>query len=205
MAGKIDFKKVLKGLYSPTKSKGFHLVDVPPMRFLMVDGKGDPNSAPQYTQAVEALYALAYALKFASKTQLEKDYVVPPLEGLWWSKDMNTFHTREKSAWEWTMMLMVPDWIGPAIIDAGFAKVKKTKARAALDQVRVETHEEGRAAQILHVGPYDAEGPVLKDLHERFLPENGYGKTGKHHEIYLSDPRKAAPERLRTILRQPVK
>jgi hypothetical protein len=205
VADKVDFKKSLKQLYAPTKSKGFHVVDVPAMRFLMIDGKGDPNSAPEYRQAVEALYALAYALKFASKTQLDKDYVVPPLEGLWWAKDMNTFITREKSKWEWTMMMMIPEWIGPAMIDAGFAKVRAKKFVPALADVRVESYQEGRAVQILHVGSYDDEGAVLSALHNRYLPENGYVMTGKHHEIYLSDPRKVAPEKLKTVLRQPVK
>lgn len=202
---KIDFKKQLKHLYGPTAHMGIHLVDVPAMRLLMVDGHGDPNTVPAYREAVETLYAVAYALKFASKKQLEKDYVVPPLEGLWWSSDMASFLTREKDKWDWTMMIMVPEWIGPAMIAKTIEAVRRKKAPPALDRLRVETLEEGRAAQVLHIGPYDDEGPVLKKLHDEFLPQTGLIRVGKHHEIYLSDPRKADPSRLRTILRQPVK
>ena len=202
---RIDFRKHLKALYGPTRKQGFHLVDVPMMRFLMVDGHGDPNVTPAYREAVETLYGVAYALKFASKKQLEKDYVVPPLEGLWWSRDMKSFLTREKGKWDWTMMIMVPEWIGPAMIETTIDTVKRKKAPPALDRLRVEPLEEGRAVQVLHIGPYDAEGPVLEKMHNEFLPENGLALTGKHHEIYLSDPRRAAPEKLRTILRQPVK
>lgn len=202
---KIDFKKTLKALYAPTAKQGFHILDVPPMRYLMVDGAGDPNSAPAYTEAVETLYPVAYAIKFASKADLGRDYTVPPLEGLWWSRDMSDFVARRKDRWEWTMMLMVPEWVGPAMIDAAIAKVRKTKAPPAIDRLRVEVLEEGRCVQVLHIGPYDDEGPVLEKLHDEFVPQNGFKLTGKHHEIYLSDPRKVAPEKLKTILRQPVK
>lgn len=202
---KIDFKKQFKDLYGPTRRQGIHLVTVPAMRFLMVDGHGDPNTVLAYAQAVETLYAVAYALKFASKKQLEKDYVVPPLEGLWWSSDMASFLSREKDKWDWTMMIMVPEWIGPAMIDKTIDAVRKKKAPSALDRLRVETLEEGRAAQVLHIGPYDDEGPMLKKLHDEFLPQNELIRVGKHHEIYLSDPRRADPSKLKTILRQPVK
>ena len=112
---KDDFKRDLKHLYRPS-AKAFAVIDVPPMQFLMIDGHGDPNTAPEYGEALEALYAVAYKLKFMSKVELEKDYVVPPLEGLWWADDMETFDVqREKSAWDWTMMIMQPDWITPAM------------------------------------------------------------------------------------------
>jgi hypothetical protein len=205
MADKTDFRKVMKALYAPTARQGFHLVDVPAMRFLMVDGKGDPNTAAAYTNAVETLYSVAYAIKFASKTELERDYVVPPLEGLWWADDMSTFLTRQKGKWKWTMMLMVPEWIGPKMIDAAIAKVRKKKAPKALGKLRVEVLEEGRAVQVLHIGSYDAEGPVLEAMHGEFIPRHGLTMTGTHHEIYLSDPRKVAAEKLKTILRQPVR
>ncbi|WP_404402921.1 GyrI-like domain-containing protein [Pelagibacterium halotolerans] len=202
---KIDFKKSLKALYGPTKARGIHLVDVPPMRFLMVDGTGDPNTAKRYTEAVETLYAVAYALKFASKKQLEKDYAVPPLEGLWWSKDMAAFTAREKDKWSWTMMLMVPDWVGPRMIDDAITRTRKKKAPPALDRLRVEVFEEGQAIQVLHVGSYDDEGPLIAKMHEEATGAHGLSLTGKHHEIYLSDPRRVAPEKLKTIIRQPVK
>lgn len=202
---KIDFRTYLKPLYGPTRRQGFHLVDVPTMRFLMIDGHGDPNTEKAYREAVETLYGVAYALKFASKRQLERDYTVPPLEGLWWSRDMKSFLTREKDKWDWTMMIMVPDWIGPAMIATTIDTIKRKKAPAALDRLRVEPLDEGRAVQVLHVGPYDDEGPVLEKLHGEYLPANGLAPTGKHHEIYLSDPRRASPDKLKTILRQPVK
>ena len=202
---KTDFKKHLKTLYGPTMRMGIHLVEVPAMRFLMIDGHGNPNTERSYAEAVETLYSVAYALKFASKKQLERDYVVPPLEGLWWASDMESFLTREKDKWDWTMMIMVPDWLGPAMIEKTIGTVRVKKAPPALDRLRVEKLEEGRAAQVLHIGPYDDEGPVLEKLHAEFLPQNGLKPVGKHHEIYLSDPRRANPGRLKTILRQPVK
>lgn len=201
---KVDFKKHLKSLYGPTKTSGLHVVDVPTMRFLMIDGHGDPNVEVAYREAVETLYGVAYALKFASKTQLDRDYTVPPLEGLWWAADMESFVVRQKDKWDWTMMIMVPDWIGPAMIASTIDAVRKKKEPPALDLLRVEALEEGRAVQVLHIGPYDEEGPVLARMHQ-FVSDNGWVMTGKHHEIYLGDPRKSAPEKLRTILRQPIK
>jgi len=200
---KIDFKKTMKEFYNPPKK--FGTVDLPEMQFIMVDGHGDPNTAQEYTEAVEALYAVAYKMKFISKKTLEKDYVVPPLEGLWWAEDMNTFITRDKSAWDWTMMIMVPDWITVEIFDDAIEQVRKKKALASLDKVRLEKYHEGLSVQIMHVGSYDDEGPVLAKMHAEFIPENGYVENGKHHEIYLSDPRRVAPEKLKTVLRQPLR
>ena len=202
---KVDFKKELKHLYRPS-AKAFTVVDVPPMQYLMVDGHGDPNTAQAYQEAVEALYAVAYKLKFMSKRQLEKDYVVPPLEGLWWAEDMETFTVgRDKSAWDWTMMIMQPDWITPQMFDEAVQQVQKAKGLPALPRLRLETYHEGLAVQILHLGSYDDEGPTLQRMHDEFIPQGGYQMAGKHHEIYLSDPRKVAPEKLRTVLRQPVR
>jgi hypothetical protein len=201
----IDYKKELKHLYNPTK-KTFTVVDVPPMNYLMIDGHGDPNTAQDYKDAVEALYAVAYKLKFASKKELEKDYVVPPLEGLWWAEDMETFTTsRDKSAWDWTMMIMQPEWITQEMVDQIVDQVGKKKDLPALPKLRLETYHEGLAVQIMHVGSYDDEGPTLHRMHDEFMPQNGYEPAGRHHEIYLGDPRKVAPEKLRTVLRQPVR
>jgi len=200
---KVDFKKTLKHLYNPPKK--FVVVDVPEMQFLMVDGHGDPNTAQAYREAVEALYAVAYKIKFLSKKALEKDYTVPPLEGLWWAEEMESFITRDKSQWDWTMMIMTPEWIGQEIFADAVAQARKAKNPAALDKVRLERYHEGLSAQIMHVGSYDDEGPVLSRMHGEFMPENGYCENGKHHEIYLSDPRRVAPEKLKTVLRQPVK
>ena len=201
---KIDFKKELKHLYQPSAKK-FEVVDVPPMNFLMIDGHGDPNTAQEYQDAVEALYAVAYALKFMSKKQKGMDYVVPPLEGLWWVENMEEFSTDDKSAWDWTMMVMQPESVTQEMFEAALEQVEKKKNLPALPKLRLETYHEGLAVQILHIGSYDDEGPTIAKMHQEFMPENGYEPAGKHHEIYLSDPRKVAPEKLKTVLRQPVR
>ena len=201
---KVDFKKTYKELYSPPKK--FVIVDVPAMQFLMVDGHGDPNVAQEYQDALEALYAVAYKIKFASKKQLGQDYVVPPLEGLWWAEDMDSFTSaRDKSQWDWTMMIMTPDWITTELFAETLELVRKGKNPIALDQVRLESYHEGLCVQIMHIGSYDDEGPTLMKLHNEFIPENGYVENGKHHEIYLSDPRRVAPEKLKTVLREPLR
>jgi len=199
---KIDFKKTLKHLYRPKKK--FEMVDVPNMQYLVVDGDGGPVGQA-YQDALAALYPVAYKLKFFSKIELEKDYVVPPLEGLWWADDMETFITREKSAWKWTMMIMTPDWITSTMFADAIEQVRKAKNPVALDKVRLESYHEGLSVQIMHIGSYDDETPVLAELHNQYIPENGLVETGKHHEIYLSDPRRVAPEKLKTVLRQPVR
>jgi hypothetical protein len=202
---KIDFKKELKYLYRPS-AKEFVVVEVPRLKYLMVDGHGDPNTAKEYQDAVEALYAVAYKLKFMSKRSLGKDYVVPPLEGLWWAEDMEAFTTlRDKRAWDWTMMIMQPEWITQEMFEAAVEEVEGAKGLPALPRLRLGTRHEGLSVQILHIGSYEDEGPTLHRMHNEFIPQNGYEMVGKHHEIYLSDPRKVAPEKLKTVLRQPVK
>jgi hypothetical protein len=201
---KVDFKKELKHLYRPS-AKEFVVVDVPPMNFLMIDGHGDPNTVQEYTDAVEALYAVAYKLKFMSKKEKGFDYVVPPLEGLWWAEDMETFTTRrDKSAWDWTMMIMQPEGITQEMFEEAVKQVVKKKNLPALSRLRLQTYHEGQAVQIMHLGSYDDEGPTMARLHT-FIDENGYQPAGKHHEIYLGDPRKVAPEKLKTVLRQPIR
>lgn len=202
---KVDFKKELKHLYRPS-AKDFQLVDVPAMNFLMIDGHGDPNTDQSYSDAVEALYGVAYKLKFASKKETGRDYVVPPLEGLWWAEDMDTFTiSRDKSAWDWTMMIMTPDWITQPMFAEAVEVVRKSNALPALEKIRLEPYHEGLSVQILHIGSFDDEGPTIAKLHQEYMPQNGLQENGKHHEIYLSDPRRVAPEKLKTILRQPVK
>lgn len=181
------------------------LVEVPPLRYLMVDGHGDPNSDAEYAEALEVLYPLAYTLKFTSKEDLGRDYVVPPLEGLWWAHDKAAFtKSRDKSAWDWTMMLMTPPWLNAEHLAAARHTVAAKKPMLRVERVRVEVLDEGLCAQTLHVGSFEDEGPVLADLHGHFIPERGLVMTGRHHEIYLSDPRRTAPGKLQTILRQPV-
>jgi hypothetical protein len=175
------------------------------MQYLMVDGQGDPNTATDYADALAALYPVAYGLKFASKRGLGRDYVVPPLEALWSAADMAAFTSaRDKSRWSWTVMIMTPDWISEQLLDDTLAVVAAKSAPASLEKVRLEGLEEGLCVQTLHVGPYDEEAGVLADLHDRYIPESGLRMAGRHHEIYLSDPRRAEPAKLRTILRQPV-
>ncbi len=200
---KIDFKRELKHLYRPPRE--FITVDVPEMAFIMADGHGDPNKAKEYKDVVEALYAVAYKIKFISKKHLEKDYTVPPLEGLWWAENMDAFKTRDKSSWDWTMMIMTPEWITDGIFDEAVIAARKSKDPVALDKMRLERYREGFSVQIMHVGSYDDEGPVLAKMHDEFIPANGFVENGKHHEIYLSDPRRVAPEKLKTVLRQPVR
>jgi hypothetical protein len=200
---KVDFKKTLDS-YRARRGE-LRILDVPAMQYLMVDGKGDPNTSQEYADALAALYPVAYRLKFASKRELDRDYVVPPLEALWWATDMTAFTSaRDKSQWLWTAMIMTPDWITVEMVDDALAAVAAKDRPDALEQVRLEHLEEGRCVQTLHIGPYDEEGPVLADMHDRFIPEAGLRMTGKHHEIYLSDARRVEPAKLRTILRQPV-
>ena len=201
---KIDFKKDLRHLYGRS-SKEFVPVEVPRMNFLMLDGHGDPNTAVEYQQALEALYAVAFKIKFISKKELAKDYVVPPLEGLWWAQDMEVFISTNKDQWDWTMMIMQPEWITVDMFKEACKQVEKSKNPSALSKLRLEEYQEGLSLQIMHIGSYDDESPTLERLHNDFIPQNGYIMEGKHHEIYLSDPRKVLPEKLKTILRQPVK
>ncbi len=182
----------------------FALVTVPPLLYLMVDGHGAPGSS-DYQDALTSLYPVAYALKFHSKNELGRDYTVPPLEGLWWADDMTAFTSaRDKSRWDWTLMILAPDWLGDDHVDHARRKVAAKGGAPVLDAVRLEGLDEGRCVQTLHVGSYDDEAPVLAAMHDEFIPEHGLRMTGKHHEIYLSDARRTAPDRLRTILRQPV-
>ena len=208
MAEKVDFKKTLDAYRA--KRNEFRILDVPELQYLMLDGHGDPNTSPAFQEAITSLYPLAYKLKFAAKRELGQDYTVPPLEGLWWAEDMEAFTmARDKAQWNWTLMIMVPDWI-----DAGMvAAVRETalaasepgnEAAARLADVRLQALAEGRCVQVLHVGSFDDEAGLLARLHREYLPEQGLVPRGRHHEIYLSDFRRTAPEKLRTILRQPV-
>lgn len=203
MTTKTDFKKTLDA-YQARQGR-FRVVHVPDMQYLMIDGHGDPNTSPAFTTAVETLYPVAYKLKFASKRDLGRDYVVPPLEGLWWAEDMAAFTVaRDKSRWDWTLMLMVPDWIDQTMFVTAVEQVRAKNQPARLDDVRLQTLSEGRCMQTLHVGSFDDEEGVLAQLHHEIIPDQGFRMAGTHHEIYLSDFRRVAPDKCRTILRQPV-
>lgn len=200
---KLDLKKVYKSLYSPS-AKVNSIIDVPPLTYIMVDGHGDPNTAPVYVEAIQTLYSLAYTLKFHCKTALERDFTVMALEGLWWVPDMGDFSTSKKSDWDWTMMILQPDFITPALFDeAKRQAVAKGKAPLA-DIARLETYNEGTSVQIMYFGPYADEGPTIAKMHQ-YAKDLGYGLEGKHHEIYMSDVRKVAPEKNKTIIRQPIR
>ncbi len=197
-----DIKKQRKNLYA-AKPGNFTIVDVPPLEFLMVDGHGDPNTSTAYREAIGTLYAASYAVRAVAKTRLGEVHTVGPLEGLWSADDPEAFRTRDKSAWDWTMMIAQPDWVTADLVEEALAAARK-KRLPALDLIRLERYTEGRSVQTLHVGSYDDEGPTLERLHREFLPANGFAPTGRHHEIYLSDARTTEPARLKTILRQPV-
>ena len=199
---KIDLKKEFKHLYSPPKGK-FSIVDVPAMNFLMVDGVGYPVGNPAYEQALEALYGMSYGLKFASKAQ-GKDYVVPPLEGLWWMENMNEFSMDRKDEWEWTMMIMQPEWVTRDMVDGVIVDVAQKKDLPALEKLRSEIYHEGLSVQTFYIGPYSDEGPTIASMHAHIETEE-YVLRGKQHEISLNDARKTAPEKLKTVIRQPIK
>jgi hypothetical protein len=203
MPDKVDFKKTLPSYRAPVGS--FEIIDVPELQYLMIDGHGDPNTEP-YIEALQALYPVAYKLKFASKRDLGRDYVVPPLEGLWWAEDMDSFTSaRDKSQWDWTIMIMTPEWIDQEMFRAAIAAASAKDRPARIDDVRLASLAEGRCVQTMHLGPFDDEAETLAELHHRFIPDQGLRMTGRHHEIYFGDPRRTAPQKLRTILRQPVR
>lgn len=200
---KTDLKKEIAAYRA--RRGAFEVVDVPPLRYLAIDGHGDPNTSQTYRDAVSAIYPVAYKLKFLSKRELDRDYVVMPLEAQWWSDDMAAFTTdRDKSRWSWTLLNLVPEWLTAEHVDRARAAATESSEGAPVGDVRLEQLAEGRCVQTLHVGPFDDEGPVLDAMHTEFIPAQGLRMTGKHHEIYLSDIRRAAPANLRTIVRQPV-
>jgi hypothetical protein len=199
---KVDLKKELKHLYGPS-AKEVSTVDVPPMSFLMIDGQGDPNTSKEYAEALEALYAVSYAIKFKVKRSEGIDYGVMPLEGLWWADDMREFSVEDKGAWKWTAMIMQPeDYVTVELFEEAKGEVEKKKDLPALPRMRSEAFREGLSAQIMHLGPFSEEGPTIERIHSS-IEELGGEPRGKHHEIYLSDFRRTKPERLRTVIRQP--
>ncbi len=199
---KVDLKKTLKDLYSPS-AKTPQTVSVPEMSFLMVDGHGDPNTSPEYAAAVQTLYTLSYTLKFMVKKAGAADYAVMPLEGLWWSNDMTDFLTGNKSNWDWTAIMMQPEYVNTALFEQALVEVKKKKPAPVLAPARFAAFNEGPSAQIMYFGPYADEGPTIARLHQ-FITDSGHKLRGKHHEIYLGNPQRTAPEKLRTIVRQPM-
>lgn len=201
LTAKVDYRRELRALYAPGGSPA--IVDVPEFAFVMVDGSGDPNNSPAFSNAIEALYAVGYAAKFIVKRAAGVDYVVMPLEGLFWVPDTLGFTAANKSAWCWTLMLMQPDQVTELIYQEARETARRKRSPQAIERVRFERFAEGTAAQVMHVGPYSTEGPTIERLHA-FITEQGYEPAGKHHEIYLSDPRRCAPEKMKTVVRQPI-
>lgn len=200
---KTDYLKQLKHLYAPSTKK-VEIVDVPQMNFLMVDGQGDPNTSQAFADAVESLFSVSYTLKFMiKKVEMALDYGVLPLQALWWSDDMSAFGSGNKDAWKWTVMIMQPGFITAVLVEEAVKEVQRKKKLPSLSLVRFEAFKEGKAAQIMHIGPFSEEGPTIEKVHS-FIENSGSQRIGKHHEIYLSDIRRAAPEKWKTIVRQPM-
>ncbi|OGB14419.1 MAG: hypothetical protein A2W72_05075 [Burkholderiales bacterium RIFCSPLOWO2_12_67_14] len=198
----LDLRKDLKDLYQAT-AKSVVIVDVPEFKFLMIDGQGDPNRSPAYAEAVQALFSVSYTAKFMiKKGPMAMDYAVMPLEGLWWADDMSAFTTADKAQWKWTMMIMQPDFVPDGLIQEAIGDVLRKKKLPGVDRLRLERFSEGLCAQVLHIGPFTEEGPAIERVHA-FIGERSTLR-GKHHEIYLSDVRRADPAKWKTILRQPM-
>ena len=199
---KMDLKKDLKDLYSPSP-KDAELVRVPRFNYIMIDGSGDPNTSQEFQEAVQALYAAAYTLKFMIKKEKKVDYPVMALEGLWWADDMEVFMTGTRSDWKWTLMILQPKVVTKALLKKAVKAAIQKKGLAALEKLRLESMDEGLSVQIMHFGTYAEEGPTIQRLHA-FARERFFELKGKHHEIYLSDPRKVSAEKRKTVIRQPV-
>ncbi len=201
---KVDLRKELKEFYNPPKGK-ISVVDVQTMNYLMINGSGDPNISQSYKGAVEALFSLSYALKFKiKKGNLVIDYSVMPLEGLWWTQEGRKFDINNKSNWQWTAMIMQPEWITEDLVQETAQEVMKKKSLPAIQHIKFESYLEGQSAQILYIGPYADEGPTIEQI-KLFIKEQGGDFNGKHHEIYLNDPSRSSPDKLKTIIRQPFK
>ncbi len=199
---KMDLRKELKAIYSPSEKEA-ELIRIPKFQYFMIDGSGDPNSSIDFEEAVQALYSLSYTLKFMVKKEKEIDFPVMPLQGLWWADNMDAFMTGSKDQWKWTLMIMQPKLITKSLFVKGLKVAMEKKGLPALGKIRLENLEEGLCVQVMHIGTYAQEGPTIQRLHS-FARERNLELRGKHHEIYLSDPRKAKPEKMKTIVRQPV-
>lgn len=200
---KIDFKKEFKEIYAQSKNK-ISFVDVPPLNYLSIEGKGDPNTSEEYQSSIEALMSVSFKTKFIMKKEFKKDYVVMPLEGLWYVNDSEEFSIEDKSNWKWTSLIMQPDFVKIEHINQAIEEVKTKKDLNSIDKIKFITLKEGLSAQILHIGPFSEEVSTIEKLHEEIKKEN-YSSNGLHHEIYLSDIRRSKPEKLKTIIRQPIK
>lgn len=198
---KVDYKKVFKEFYNPPKKPV--ILDIPVMNYLKIDGQGNPNTTEQFSEKTQLLYALSYSIRFAVKKTMNIAYTVMPLEGLWWAEDMSTFQTRDKGAWEWTLMIQQPEFVTAAMVEEGKTEVIRKKKLEQVNEVRFESYAPGTVVTMMHIGSYDDEAPNIQWMHKT-AHEQGYELHGLHQEIYLSDPRKIAPEKMKTVLRQPI-
>jgi hypothetical protein len=202
---KIDVRRELKQFYNPPITQ-ISIADVPAMNFIMIDGAGDPNKSREYQDAIESLYSISYAIKFMVKKEKSIDYSIMPLEGLWWTDDMNLFSPNNKAIWKWTSMIMQPEYVSEDLYNRVMEQVVKKKGLPSLSKSRFQSFLEGLSVQIMYIGLFAEEGATIEKLHN-YIRENGYvfdGAIRKHHEIYLSDFRKTAPEKLKTVIRQPM-
>jgi len=200
---KIDFKKDFKELYK-APANGFTYVEVPSMLCLMIDGAGDPQNNPEFQSAIETLYSVAYTIKFSGKKAGSgPEYSIPPLSGLWWCNGMEGFDPENRDMWLWTLMLAQPPQIDMQMLTSAIGQLKEKGKKGLWSEIRLESFSEGLCVQTLHIGPYSDEGPRIAAMH-KFIHDQGYALRGKHHEIYMSDPRRTSPEKLKTILRHPV-
>jgi hypothetical protein len=198
----IDHKKVFKDLYHPPKKPV--ILEIPAMHYLKIDGRGNPNDSEEFSEKTQLLYALSYAIRFDVKKHLKIAYTVMPLEGLWWAQDMDTFHTRDKAAWQWTLMILQPEFVTAEMVETGKAEVIRKKKLEQVREIRFEPYEAGTVVTMLHIGSYDDETPNIQWMHT-YAKDQGYQLHGFHQEIYLSDPRKTTAEKMKTILRQPIR
>lgn len=205
-----DFKKEYKEFYMPPKKPT--IVDVPNMNYIAIRGKGDPNDEDgQYKEAIGLLYGIAYTIKMSKKgdRQIEGyfDYVVPPLEGLWWQENIQGVDYAHKENFQWVSMIRLPDFVTKADFDWAKEEAARKK-KTDFSKVQFLTLEEGLCVQCMHIGSYDEEPATVECMHA-FMEKEGYrldiNDERRHHEIYLSDARKVAPEKLKTVIRHPIK
>lgn len=200
---KLDFKQINKPFYTPKAGRP-EILSIPNMQFASISGEGDPNTSSSFQDAIKALYSLVYGLKFSrKKAGLEPDFTIGALEGLWWTKSGKQYDVGAKGDWQWTLMIWLPEFITASEFTQFVAKLSVSKPNPMLASARLIMFEEGQVVQILHIGPYDAEQPSVQLMHA-FAADQGFAQSGKHHEIYLGDPRRSAPEKLRTIIRHPI-
>ncbi len=197
----VDLKKELKACYTASATKP-SILQIPAFGCLMVDGIGDPGGQA-FQAAVGALYSVAYTLKFTMKKEHGIDYPVMGFEGLWSADDFNDYRTGKRDRWKWTLLMVLPTDVTKKHVSAAVEAARKKGKLPDGPEVRFQRFAEGRAAQIMHIGPYSAEGPTVERLHS-FIEGQGYRLRGRHHEIYFGDPRRTAPEKLKTIIRYPV-